>query len=129
MEFASRLIVIGFGIWMIGVSGLIFMRPDFALSSLRKFASTHLINYTELGFRLIVGLGFVGLAPQTNYAVALKGIGIFLAATALILMLVPRVWHHKYAVWWADKLTHGQVRFCAPFSFVTGVFVTILAVS
>ena len=57
MEIASRLIVIAFGIWMIGVSGIIYTRPEFALTSLRKFASTNLINYTELGLRLLVGLG------------------------------------------------------------------------
>jgi len=128
MELASRLIVIAFGIWMIGVSGVIFMRPDFALTSLRKFASTTLINYTELGFRLLVGLGFIGLAPHTNYIQVTKYAGIFFVISALILILIPRAWHHKYAVWWADKLTHGQVRFCAPFSFVTGVLVIVLAV-
>ena len=129
MELASRLIVIVFGIWMIGVSGVIFMWPGFALSSLLKFASTNLINYTELGFRLLVGLGFIGLAPHSNYPLALKYVGMFLAATAIVLMLIPRAWHHKYAIWWADNLTHNQIKFCAPFSFVVGVFVTILAVS
>lgn len=129
MEIASRLIVIAFGIWMIGVSGVIYTRPDYALASLRKFASTNLINYTELGFRLLVGLGFIGLASHTNYVQVIKYVGIFFVISALILILIPRAWHHKYAVWWADKLTHRQVRFCAPFSFVTGVFVIILAVS
>ena len=129
MEIASRLIVIAFGIWMIGVSGVIYKRPEFALTSLRKFGSTNLINYTELGLRLLVGLAFIGLAPHTNYPLSLKYAGMFLAATAIILILIPRTWHHKYALWWADKLTHKQIRFCAPFSFVTGVVVIVLAVT
>ena len=129
MELASRLIVIAFGIWMIGVSGVIYTRPEFALTSLRKFASTTLINYTELGFRLLVGLGFIGLALHSNYPLALKYVGMFLAATAIVLMLIPRAWHHKYAIWWADNLTHNQIKFCAPFSFVSGVVVIVLAVT
>ena len=127
MELASRLIVIAFGIWMIGVSVLIYKRPDVAISALRKFASTHLINYTELGFRLCVGLGFIGLAPQTNYPNALKYVGVFFVISALILILIPRAWHHAYALWWADKLTHNHVKVCAPFSFVIGVGVLVLA--
>jgi len=83
MELASRFIVIAFGIWMMGVSGLIFVRPGFALSSLRKFASTTLMNYTELGFRLLVGLGFTGLAPHTNYMQVIKFAGVFLVSALL----------------------------------------------
>lgn len=129
MELICRLIVIAFGVWMIWVGGVIFTRPDFALTCLRKFASTNLINYTELGLRLLVGLGFYGLAAHTNYVLAFKIVGGFLALTAVFLMLIPRRWHHNYALWWAERLTHSQVKVCAPFAFVTGVMVIVLAVA
>ncbi len=98
-----------------------------ALNALRRFASTNLINYTELGLRLIAGLGLVGLAQYTDYAQILRISGGFLAATAIILMLIPRKWHHAYAVYWADKLKPWMVRFCAPFSFVLGCTLIWLA--
>ena len=72
MELASRLIVIALGLWLICVSLFIFARPQMALNALRRFASTNLINYTELGLRLIAGLGLVGLAQYTDYAQILR---------------------------------------------------------
>jgi len=128
LELASRLIVIAFGLWLICVSILIFARPEFALKALRKFASTNLLNYTELGLRLLVGVGFIGLAPHVDYMLIIKYAGIFLVISAIILIIIPRGWHHKYAIWWADNLKPWQVRICAPFSFVTGVLVIVLVV-
>lgn len=120
MEPASRLIVWAFGLWLVCVSVFIFIRPEAALGALRKFASTNLINYTELGLRLIAGLGLYVFAKYTTYRELFHIIGGFLAVTAIILMLIPRAWHHKYALWWADKLKPWQVRLCAPFSFIAG---------
>ena len=129
MELISRFIIIAFGVWLLWVSERMLVKPSFAISSLRKFASANLINYTELSLRFIVGAAFYNFAPHTDYTKALQIIGIFLAVTAIMLMLIPRRWHHNYALWWADKLTDKQVRFCAPFSFVTGVLVIVLAIT
>ena len=129
MELASRLIVLAFGLWLICVSLFIIIRPNAARRALRKFASTNLINYTELGLRLVVGLGLYGLAGYTAYVGWLQIAGGFLAVTAIILMLIPRTWHHKYALWWADKLKPWQVRFCAPFSFIAGALLIGVGVS
>lgn len=90
------------------------------LGALRKMASTNLINYTELGLRLLVGLAVIGFAPYTAYTKLLQICGGFLIITAIILMLIPRRWHHAYAVWWADKLKPWQVQLATPLSFAMG---------
>jgi hypothetical protein len=126
VELASRLTVIAFGLWLICVSIFIFARPELALKGLRRFASTNLINYTELTLRLIAGLGLMGLAQYTDYTRLLQIGGGFLALTALI--LIPRKWHHVYALYWADKMKPWMVRFCAPFSLVLGGILIWLAV-
>ena len=127
MELASRLIVGAFGLFMIGVSLLILIQPKIALMALRKFASTHLIHFTELGLRALTGLGFIGIAPFTDYVTPLKIWGGFLIITAFIIMLVPRRWHHAYAVWWADKLKPWQVQIATPLSFAVGMVALWLA--
>lgn len=121
MELAARLIVGAFGLFMIGVSVMILMRPIMMLGALRKMASTNLINYTELSSRLLVGIGVFGLAPFTPYMKLLQICGGFLSITAIILMLIPRRWHHAYAVWWADKLKPWQVQSATPISFSVGL--------
>ena len=120
MEFLSKLIVGAFGLWMMGVSVMILIRPKMMLAALRKMASTNLINYTELSLRLLVGIGVVGLAPFTPYKKLLQICGGFLMVTAIILMLIPRRWHHAYAVWWADKLKPWHVQLATPISFAVG---------
>jgi len=76
---------------------MILLRPRLMLDALSKMASTNLINYSELGLRLLVGIGVVGLAPFTPYTKLLQICGGFLMVTAIILMLIPRRWHHAYA--------------------------------
>ena len=129
MEILYRIIVTIFGLWLTWVSVLILFYPQKALKSLRKFASTNLINYSELSLRLIVGLGMIGLAQYTVYQNGFKITGRFLAVTAIILMLIPRRWHHSYAIWWADNLKHWQIRLCAPFSLVLGQILIFLALA
>ena len=120
MELLYRIIVLIFGLWMLLVSVMMLSYPQKALNALRKFASTNLINYTELGLRFSVGMAFMGLAPFTDYSSALKVCGAFLIITAIILMLIPRRWHHSYAVWWADKLKPWQIQMATPLSFAVG---------
>jgi len=120
VELFSKLIVGAFGLWMMGVSVLILLRPIMMLGALSKMASTYLINYTELSLRLLVGIGVVGLAPFTTYTKLLHICGGFLIFTAIILMLIPRRWHHAYAVWWAGKLKPWQVQVATPISFAVG---------
>ncbi len=127
MELTSRLIVIAFGLWLVCVSVFIFARPELALKALRRFASTNLINYSELTLRLIAGLGLVGLAQHTDYVQILRIGGGFFAFTAIVLMLIPRKWHHAYAVYWADKMKPWMARLSAPFSLVLGVVLVWLA--
>jgi len=129
MEILYRAIVALSGLWLIVVSVVILFYPQKALSALRKFASTNLINYSELILRLIVGLGMMGLAPSTVFEGGFKIAGGFLATTAIILMLIPRRWHHNYALWWADRLKRWQIRLCAPFSLILGQILVFLALA
>jgi len=121
MELFAKFIVGVFGLWMIGVSLMILVKPKLMLSALRKMASTNLINYSELSLRLLVGLGVISLAPFTPYTRLMQICGGFLIITAIILMLIPRRWHHAYAVWWADKLKPWHVQLATPLSFAVGV--------
>lgn len=121
IEWLCRIIVLVFGLWLVGVSVLMMVKPHVAQRALSKFASTNVINYAELIIRFTVGAAFYGLSRFTAYSSTLKVVGVFLCATAIILMLIPREWHHRYAVWWAGKLAPWQVRLSAPFSAIAGI--------
>ena len=77
---------------------------------------TALINIAEQALRFSFGLAMIGAAPLSRFPDAFQWIGLFIAATSLLILLVPRRWHHGYAVWWADTLHPVVVRLLAPIS-------------
>ncbi|MEP1230071.1 MAG: hypothetical protein ABJG88_05295 [Litorimonas sp.] len=122
MEFASRIIVTLFGVWMMGVSLWMFAAPHGALSALRKMGSTRVIHFTELGLRLCVGLAMMGLALFTDQTRVLRFCGMFLALTALIIIPIPHKIHNRYALWWASRISPWALRIMAPVSFAAGLW-------
>ncbi len=123
MDVAAYLTLTAWAVWLIGVSILMLVRPQAALGYLGMFASTNFINYLELISRLTVGLAFVWYAKSMPYPVIFSVFGWFLAASAAILMLTPRRWHAKYAVYWANRLQPWQIQLAAPFSLIAGVLI------
>lgn len=113
--------VLLFAAWMGLVGCIMLFAPDGALSILRMAGSTALINVAEQALRFSFGLAMIGAAPLSRYPEAFQWIGLFIAATSVLILLVPRQWHHGYAVWWADKLHPVIVRLLAPVSFAVAL--------
>ena len=112
--------------WLIVVGFIMLTRPRLALDGLRKMASTATINIVELCLRFFVGVAFILYANRAPYPQAFQIIGWFLAVTAILILLIPRQWHARYAVWWADKLPEWLVRALSPVSFTAGGYLAYL---
>lgn len=123
MVAAGSALVIVFGLWLIAVGVLAAARPRVALRFLGKAASTNLINYGELSLRLIAGAAFVLSAEVSRFPTVFLVFGWFVVASSIAMMLIPRRWHARYAVWWAGHLSPAAVRFAAPLSWAFGAFV------
>ena len=117
------IILLSAALWLIGVGLYSLLRPRQALKGLSKFSSTALINYTELIIRLCVGLAFIARAPLSDSPQIFKILGVFLALSAVIIMLIPRTWHAKYSVYWSKTIPPWAVRLLAPISIIMGVLV------
>lgn len=113
--------VLLFAAWMGLVGSLMLLAPDGALSILRMAGSTAVINVAEQVLRFSFGLAMIGAAPLSRFPDAFQWIGLFIAATSVLILLVPRRWHHGYAVWWADKLHPVVVRLLAPIAFAAAL--------
>lgn len=124
--FVSQITLTLFALWLIGLSLWAMLKPKSALYGLSKMGSTNLINYTELGLRFFVGLGFIGGAGLFKLPQASMIFGWFLVITSIILMLIPRGWHSAYSVYWSEKLTPLSVRLFMPFGISFGVFLLLL---
>lgn len=126
---AAQWLVVACGLWLIGVSGLMLVKPQTALRLLGKAASTNLINYGEITLRLIAGVALMKSAASSKAPGILHVAGLFIAGTSLVLYVVPRKWHAKYAVWWSERLTPQVVRLLSPFSLAVGLWLIYAVVS
>tara|TARA_R110002126_G_scaffold185154_3_gene333636 strand:- start:4779 stop:5165 length:387 start_codon:yes stop_codon:yes gene_type:complete len=120
MILIAKYIVIFFGVFLISVGSLMLFRPQKAREYLRKAGSNNLINYVEITIRMIPAAGLIIYSEFSKYPEIFKILGWFMIATSLILYLVPRRIHHRYALWCADILTPTYIRLTSPFSILFG---------
>jgi len=118
----AKFIVIAFAVFIIGVGFLMLLDPQKARELLKKAGSTPLINYGELILRMIPAAGLILCAEVTKFPTFFSILGWFMIGTSVLLMLLPRKYHHAYALKCADILTPGRIRTIAPLSFIFGGF-------
>lgn len=118
----SGVVVVGFGVFLIGLAALIFAKPSQAEAFLRGFASSALTHYTEQGLRLVVGAAILNFAVLMRYPELFRLFGWLIIVSTIGLLLIPWRWHHKFA-----KLVMPPVfermRLFAFGSFALGAFV------
>jgi hypothetical protein len=118
----SGVVVVGFGLFLIGMAALIAATPSLAERFLRSFASSALAHYTEQGLRLLVGAAIVTFASSMWYPELFKLFGGLLVVTAAGLLLIPWQWHNKFGAWVMPPVIR-HVRLFALGAFALGAFV------
>lgn len=128
IQSAALLIIIAAGLWLGFVAVLCAFKPDRALHYLSLMGSTLRINVTELGIRALIGLAMVARAPVSSAPETFAVIGWFLAATAAIILAIPRERHAAFSRWSASLIPRPFVQWIvAPVSLLGGAAL-ILAV-
>lgn len=118
---AQYLIVIS-GLWLIVAGIIMFAKPITAKNIIAKAGSTIFINYAELGLRGLWAMAIILYAPLSKFQSFFELFGIMLGITTFILLLIPRNWHARFAVWSSSKLTIPLLKICAPCSICFGLF-------
>ena len=83
-------------LYLVGLGLLILFARDRAHRFLADFAQTSRANWIESVLRMLVGAAFVAAAPSLDHPLAARWFGSFLAATALLLVVVPQL-HRRFA--------------------------------
>jgi hypothetical protein len=96
MKVLSGILVVAFGMFLIGLAALITVKPQVAERFLRSFASSARAHYAEQSLRLIVGGAMASLAPSMWFPHVFMLLGWMLAITAAALLLLPWRWHHEF---------------------------------
>jgi hypothetical protein len=116
----AKYTVILFGMFIIFVAFLMLFYPDKARGALRKAASTNFINYTEITLRMIPAIGMIIYSDFTKFPVVFKLYGWFMLGTSLVLYIVPRKLHHRFALMSAEILKPLFIRLLSPLAFLIG---------
>jgi len=118
----AKLGVFAFALWLIVAAVIMALWPQQCLAFLRKMGSTPAIHFGEHILRGLAGACLIGIAVQTPYPKAFMIVGGFILATSIIIGLAPRRWHHRYAVYWADKVSSLALRLMAPVPLAVGLY-------
>jgi hypothetical protein len=95
---AWRLIAWAAAAYLIVLGALIFVRPAIVHHFFNGFVSSWGVNFLEAVLRLIVGLAFMGISPETKLPLLFFCFGVVLAATAIPMMLLYK-FHKRQATW------------------------------
>jgi hypothetical protein len=120
MVTVAKYSVILFGLFIIYVGILMLFAPKKARETLRKMASTNLINYTEITLRMIPAIGLILYSDYSKYPIAFKVYGWLMLVTSIVLYLIPREWHHGFSLKSADILKPLYFQLLSPIAFLIG---------
>ena len=97
MAFLAVAVVVGAGLYLIGLGISCFIRPRSAAKFLLGHASSGFLHYLELAVRMLVGICLVQSAPGIFYPGFFSVSGWVLIATTIVLLMVPWRWHQGFA--------------------------------
>ena len=99
LGFVWRLIVWACIAFLVTLGALAFVRPAVVNRFIEAFVTSGgIINLLEVTLRLIAGLAFVAVSPETKFPVVFFWFGAVLAITAIPMMFLYR-FHKSQAVW------------------------------
>ncbi len=125
MNIISALIVLAFGLSLIGFAVLAFVKRLYAENFLELFASSARSHFTEQILRLVVGTALIIFSPSMWYSDLFRIFGWIIVVTTVGLIVIPWRWHQGFA----QKVIPLVIRFLAIYgiaSFVLGAFILSL---
>ncbi len=96
MKLLAGIVVVAFGLFLVGIAGPVFTRRAFAERFLMSFASSARAHYVEQAFRLLIGASLVVFSPAMWQPDLFRFIGWAIVISSVGLLLVPWRWHHRF---------------------------------
>ena len=96
MDLLAQTVIIGFAVFLLGVTVVVFAKPALAERFFMAFASSARAHYTEQAFRLLIGASLVVYSPSMWHSTAFWFIGWVIALQSAELILLPWRWHYRF---------------------------------
>ena len=91
----AGIVVVSFGVFLVGVAGPVFARWALAERFLLSFASSARAHYVEQAFRLLIGASLIVFSPAMWQPDLFRFIGWAIVIGSVGLLLVPWQWHDR----------------------------------
>jgi hypothetical protein len=96
MNSLAGIVVGGCGLFLIGLTGIVFAKPALAERFFMSFASSARAHYVEQAFRLLIGASLVVLSPAMWQTNMFRLIGWVIVVSSIGLIHIPWRWHHRF---------------------------------
>jgi hypothetical protein len=96
MSQVAAVVVVGFGLLLIVLTGVAFAKPVIAERFLTRFASSARTHYVEQIVRLLIGAALVVLSPAMWQPTMFWLVGWAIVVSSAALICVPWQWHHRF---------------------------------
>ena len=97
MNGVAELIVIGFGIYLLGLCAMSITNRHAVDRYLKSFASSAKLHVWEQCIRIVVGSALVSLSDSMRHGVFFRWFGWILIGTSGVLLLLPWKQHQRFA--------------------------------
>jgi hypothetical protein len=107
MSIVAAVVVVAFGLLLIGFTGVVFAKPAMAEAFLMRFASSARTHYVEQVVRLLIGAALVVLSPTMWQPNVFWLLGWAVVVSSAVLLCFPWQWHHRMG----DRLLPLLIRY------------------
>ncbi len=96
MRVVAEIVVVAFGLFLLGLTAVAFAMPAVAERFFRAFASSARAHYTEQAFRLLIGASLIVASPTMWQGTLFRLMGWAVVISSTLLILTPWSWHHRF---------------------------------
>ena len=96
MNAVAGAILVAFGLFLVGLTIVVFAKPAVAERFFMSFASSARTHYTEQGVRLLVGASLIIHAAVMWQPKVCWLVGWAIALSSSVLIVTPWQWHHHF---------------------------------
>jgi hypothetical protein len=96
MSAVAGAILVAFGLFLIGLTAVVFAEPAVAERFLMSFASSARAHYTEQVVRLLIGASLIIRSAAMWQPKVFWLVGCAIVLSSLVLILAPWQWHHRF---------------------------------
>ncbi len=114
----AQTILVIFGVFLIGVAIVVFVRRPAAERFFNGFASSVQTHFAEQIVRMIVGVALVLHAEQMRLPPVFTVIGWLVVVTSIGLMCLPWRWHQRFA----QRVIPVVIRYMAAYAVLSAAF-------